>query len=256
MAPLAKGGGPRKKSWVALVVACLFIAGFLTAGGFGAVSGALTDTSSTDTSASSSSGTSDTSPTTTDTTSSSGTTDTTPTSVTTDTTPTTGNTDTTPTTTDTSTTSTTTTTGSSPLSTPAISSDASVYGPGATVTLTGSGWQPGEKVHLFVNDDQGKTWSYSADVTANATGSFTNQFQLPTSFIAVYAVTATGTNNDSATTQFQDDGLIVTFPTATTYSATAWAAGCSTAGFCGTANGGNTASVKVSIRQGTGNYWV
>ena len=56
MAPLAKGGGPRKKSWVALVVACLFIAGFLTAGGFGAVSGALTDSTSTDTSASSLSG--------------------------------------------------------------------------------------------------------------------------------------------------------------------------------------------------------
>ena len=136
-----------------------------------------------------------------------------------------------------------------------VVTDAGVYGPGATVTLTGNGWQPSEVVHLFVNDDQGQTWSYSADVTADPAGNFTHQFQLPNSFVAHYAVSATGSSGDSATAAFQDDSVVITFPTATSYSSTGWAAGCSPAGFCGTANGGNTAAVKLSLRQGTGNYW-
>src|SRR5690348_15095684 len=39
--------------------------------------------------------------------------------------------------------------------TPSISSDKGDYAPGSTVTLTGSGWAPGESVHLFVNDTIG-----------------------------------------------------------------------------------------------------
>src|ERR671937_1121503 len=87
---------------------------------------------------------------------------------------------------------------------PAISTDQADYAPGATVTLTGASWQPGESVHIVVNDDVGQTWSYSADVTADAGGAYTNQFQLPTSFVASYLVTATGLLSGAATTTFTD----------------------------------------------------
>src|SRR5436190_4095692 len=59
---------------------------------------------------------------------------------------------------------------------PTISSDQPDYFPGSTVTLTGTGWDPGESVSITVNDDEGKTWSYSSDVTADAAGEFTGQF--------------------------------------------------------------------------------
>src|SRR5437016_711101 len=45
---------------------------------------------------------------------------------------------------------------------PTISTDQADYAPGATVTLTGANWQPGESVHISVNDNVGQTWSYSA----------------------------------------------------------------------------------------------
>src|ERR687889_131335 len=41
---------------------------------------------------------------------------------------------------------------------PTIQSDQVDYPPGAVVTLTGSGWQSGESVHINVNDDRGQTW--------------------------------------------------------------------------------------------------
>jgi hypothetical protein len=138
MAPLAKNGGPQKKAWTTVAIAALFIMGFLAAAAFGDTGGGATTSASTDTTASSSAST-DT-----------GTTATTST----DTTPT----DTTPTSTG------TTTTTPSVLS-PTISSDREDYNPGATVTLSGTGWGAGEAVHIFVNDDIGQTWSYSADVT-------------------------------------------------------------------------------------------
>jgi hypothetical protein len=87
---------------------------------------------------------------------------------------------------------------------PTISSDQADYAPGATVTLTGSNWQPGEAVHISVNDSIGQTWSYGADVTADAGGGYTNQFQLPSSFVASYLVTATGLLSGTATATFSD----------------------------------------------------
>src|SRR5439155_4902752 len=102
-------------------------------------------------------------------------------------------TDTTTTDAATSTTTTTTTTTTTPVVfSPTISSDQADYSPGATVTLTGAGWAPLDAVHIYVNDDEGQTWSYNADVTADAAGALTVQFQLPTSFVATYSVTATG----------------------------------------------------------------
>src|SRR5205085_1206396 len=53
---------------------------------------------------------------------------------------------------------------------PWIQSDRPDYAPGDTVTLTGGNWQAGEGVHIVVNDDIGQTWSYTADVSAGASG--------------------------------------------------------------------------------------
>src|SRR6185437_14941977 len=48
-----------------------------------------------------------------------------------------------------------------PPAAPAIWSDRADYNPGATVTLSGAGWAPGEAVHIAVNDSDGQTWSYA-----------------------------------------------------------------------------------------------
>jgi hypothetical protein len=83
-----------------------------------------------------------------------------------------------------------------------IQSDKDDYAPGKSVTLTGSNWQPGESVHISVNDDQGKTWSRNVEVTADASGRIQYQFQLPTSFVATYEVTTMGEQSGVATTSF------------------------------------------------------
>jgi hypothetical protein len=88
-----------------------------------------------------------------------------------------------------------------------IQSDKDDYAPGKTVTLTGSNWQPGESVHINVNDDQGKTWSRNVDVTADASGRIQYQFQLPTSFVATYEVTAMGEQSGVATTSFSEGNV-------------------------------------------------
>ena len=94
--------------------------------------------------------------------------------------------------------------GASATSTPTITSDKADYAPGATVTLTGAGWQPGEAVHVLVTNSSAGTWSYSADVAASSTGGFTTQFKLSTSYIATYFVSATGPVSGTATTSFTD----------------------------------------------------
>jgi hypothetical protein len=87
---------------------------------------------------------------------------------------------------------------------PTIASDKADYGPGDTVTLTGTNWQPGESVHIVVNDDQGQTWKHEADVTGAGDGTIIDQFQLPNWFVASYSVTATGAESGTATTSFTD----------------------------------------------------
>jgi hypothetical protein len=90
---------------------------------------------------------------------------------------------------------------------PTISSDKADYSPGETVVLTGTNWLPGEHVHIVVNDSVGQTWFREADVTADAGGSIRDEFQLPTSFIAEYAVTATGDASGTAQTTFTDGNV-------------------------------------------------
>src|ERR687885_540742 len=90
---------------------------------------------------------------------------------------------------------------------PWISTDQPDYPPAANVVLTGGGWQAGEPVHVVVNDDEGQTWSFVEDVTADETGAFALQFTLPDSFVATYSVTATGADaggSGTATTSFTD----------------------------------------------------
>ncbi len=89
---------------------------------------------------------------------------------------------------------------------PAIASDQADYAPGSTVTLTGTNWASGEAVHIYVNDSVGNTWSLDSnpDPVADSNGSFTYQFSLPNTFIANYAVTATGPTSGTATTTFTD----------------------------------------------------
>jgi hypothetical protein len=87
---------------------------------------------------------------------------------------------------------------------PMIQSDKADYAPGELVTLTGGGWQPGESVHINVNDTYGATWSRNVDVTADASGNITDTFNLPPSFVSDYDVTATGAQSGTATTTFTD----------------------------------------------------
>ncbi|HET9667741.1 MAG TPA: PxKF domain-containing protein [Desertimonas sp.] len=100
-----------------------------------------------------------------------------------------------------------TTEPSTPVGTPTIQSDLADYPPGGLVTLMGSGWQPGESVHIFVNDDWGSSWSRNVDVTADASGAIVDQFNLPNWFVATYRVVATGSLSGSATTTFTDGNL-------------------------------------------------
>ena len=90
---------------------------------------------------------------------------------------------------------------------PWIQSDQADYAPGATVTLTGGNWAPGESVHVFVDDSNGHTWNHSADVTADDMGLIQDVFQLPNTFVSDYDVTATGAVSGSAATTFTDGNL-------------------------------------------------
>ena len=87
---------------------------------------------------------------------------------------------------------------------PTIASDQVDYPPGGAVQLTGTGWQPGESVHIVVNDTDGQTWQHDVTVAADADGVVVDAFDLPDSFIANYDVTATGDVSGVATTTFTD----------------------------------------------------
>jgi hypothetical protein len=87
---------------------------------------------------------------------------------------------------------------------PTIVSDQADYHPGQTVTLTGTSWIPGDVVHIVVNDNEGATWSHEADATVDADGTISDQFTLPSWFVASYSVVATGALSGTATTSFTD----------------------------------------------------
>src|SRR5919204_2341189 len=220
MAPLAKNGGPHKKSWTAVAIAALFIVGLLAAVAL-ADTGAGTTPSSGSTDTATLPSPTDTTPTTTAPTDTS----TTATTSTATTTPAvTDTTSTTPTgTTPTSTATTTSTTTS--VFTPSIATDKTAYQPGDTVTATGSSWPAAAAIHLHVADNGTSGWVYDKDLLAAADGTFTDSFALPLSFASTFTVTATDGTGVSATTTFSDAysgspvPYIVTFASGTSASA-------------------------------------
>ena len=113
---------------------------------------------------------------------------------------------------------------SAPVASPTIASDLDDYPPGGLVTLTGTGWQPGESVHIYVNDDWGSTWSRHVDVIADADGHIHDQFTLPDWFVALYTVVATGSQSGAATDTFTDGAVRVRARVGTTNIAASFAA--------------------------------
>jgi hypothetical protein len=90
---------------------------------------------------------------------------------------------------------------------PTITSDKDDYAPGELVTLTGTNWQSGESVEIIVDDDGldvENPWQRTVTVTADESGNFTDQFNLPAKFVADYVVKATGETSGVATTAFTD----------------------------------------------------
>ena len=75
--------------------------------------------------------------------------------------------------------------------------------------LSGANWAPGDSVHIRVNDDAGATWSRDVDVTADASGAISDQFNLPDWFVATYSVTATGAQSGTAVSSFTDGNVTV-----------------------------------------------
>jgi hypothetical protein len=100
-------------------------------------------------------------------------------------------------------------TGTTSLVVPTMQSDKADYAPGELVTLTGSGWQPGESVNIVVNDDEGQTWNRNVNVIADASGNISDSFNLPDWFVAAYSVKATGASGAVATTSFTDGNVNV-----------------------------------------------
>ena len=139
---------------------------------------------------------------------------------------------------------------------PQIWSDKADYAPGETVVLSGVNWAPGDTVHIRVNDDAGQTWTRDVDVTADASGAISDQFNLPDSFAASYTVTATSATG-TATTSFTDGNVkFDVAPTGATaqfvetlYAASASCGGAVKSGFPKTLNGSNGDNVGVGNNE-------
>jgi hypothetical protein len=136
---------------------------------------------------------------------------------------------------------------------PTIQSDQADYAPGDLVTLTGSGWQSGEKVNIFVNDDVGQTWSRSVDVYADASGNISDSFNLPEWFVATYSVKATGASGAVAITSFTDANLrfLSSGPTLSSVSWQKYSDSSCTTEISGTGNGGSGNITTTDSNSGT-----
>jgi YDG domain/MBG domain (YGX type) len=129
---------------------------------------------------------------------------------------------------------------------PSIGSDKGDYAPGELVTLTGSGWQPSESVHIEVNDDLGRTWSRNVDVSADESGNIRDEFNLPDWFVATYRATASGTSG-IATTSFTDGNLRIA-SSGPTFTAT-WRKFNTNASCSGAGDSGGTGTVTSNPGQ-------
>ena len=128
---------------------------------------------------------------------------------------------------------------------PSVSTDLLDYGPGDTVTFTGSGWGPSEVVTLVLHEDPLQHNDRTITVVADGFGNFTDRSFAPEIHdVGVrFVVTATGGSSGSrAQTTFTDDNRV-------TFSNTAGGAAVSTFGSI-TANACRAAFAQ--SRQGSG----
>ena len=77
---------------------------------------------------------------------------------------------------------------------PSLTSNQPEYAPGATVSLSGAGWQAGERVQIAVDDDSDDAWSHEAETTAAADGSVLDEFELSEDVSGAFSATATATS--------------------------------------------------------------
>src|SRR5438034_902027 len=143
-----------------------------------------------------------------------------------------------------------------------VKTDKQDYAPGTVVTITGSGWQPGERVTLTLVEEPLIDTHPTFYATADASGRIVNyEFAPDHDDVGVrFYLTATGSVSQAQNT-FTDGvkTIAVSFPADSgTYNASSYSTG------GGDINGtvqwdSNTTdsgrTVDVSIRQGTGNYW-
>jgi MBG domain (YGX type)/YDG domain/HYR domain len=137
---------------------------------------------------------------------------------------------------------------------PWIASDKDDYAPGERVHLTGGNWQPGESVHINVNDDEGQTWVRNVDVIADENGNVTDAFNLPNWFAATYKVKATGAVSGTATTAFTDGTLAFALATADNAAPSNATWSVSWDQWQGTGQSPNTTCAGTRSSFGTANY--
>jgi len=130
-------------------------------------------------------------------------------------------------------------------------------------------------VELSIRQGSGNYWDGSAFVSASemfvtASGTSSWSYALPAASlpadgaytVRVRAVDNAGNVEAASTRAFTYDTVFPaassSFPVAAgAYNAAGWAAGCASAGFCGSASdaGSGVQKVELSLRRGTGNYW-
>jgi hypothetical protein len=101
---------------------------------------------------------------------------------------------------------------SPPGLTPTITTDQTDYSPGSVVTISGSGWPAGDTISVFTDDSDNHSWSQTDQLTADASGDFTDQVTLPQMFVANYTVTASDPAGLTATTTFTDGNVTLHLP--------------------------------------------
>src|SRR5439155_5049751 len=145
---------------------------------------------------------------------------------------------------------------------PTVKTDKPDYAPGTVVKITGSGWQPGERVTLTLLEDPLIDTHPVMYATADASGHIAiYQFAPDEADLNVrFYLTAVGSVSQAQNT-FTDSlqSIAVTFPAdGGTYNASSYSAGGGNINGAvqWTSNSDATGrTVGVSIRQGTGNYW-